>query len=88
MTISVRLSDKSETELRLRSRRMGRPLSDFVREAIEEKLQREGRNDSPYSLGKELFGRRGSGDTNRSSDRKRLIRDKIRKKLDEKHHHR
>jgi len=87
MTISVRLSDKSETELRLRSRRMGRPLSDFVREAIEEKLEREVRNESPYSLGKELFGRHGSGDSNRSSDRKRLIREKIRKKLDEKCHH-
>ena len=83
MTISVRLSDKSETQLRLRTRRTGRPLSEFVREAIEEKLQREPLDTSPYTLGKDLFGRHGSGDGNRSTDRKRLIREK----LGEKHSH-
>ena len=87
MTISVRLSDQSETELRTRTRRTGRPLSEFVREAIEEKLARDARDASPYGLGKELFGRYGSGDGggggNRSTDRKRLIRER----LSEKHRH-
>ena len=77
MTISVRLSDKSETKLRVRTHHTGRPLSEFVREAIEKKLQREAWDGSPYSLGKELFGRYGSGEDNRNTDRKRLIREKI-----------
>ena len=87
MTISVRLSDQSESEseLRTRTRRSGRPLSEFVREAIEEKLARDAQDASPYGLGKELFGRYGSGDGggNRSTDRKRLIRER----LSEKHRH-
>jgi len=81
MTISVRLDDQSETKLRARTRSTGRPLSEFVREAIEEKLQREAGESSPYALGKELFGRHASGDSNLSADRKRLIR----KKIGEKH---
>ena len=83
MTISVPLSDQSETDLRARTRRTGRPLSEFVREAIEEKLARDALDASPYGLGRELFGRYGSGDVNRSTDRKRLIRER----LSEKHRH-
>ena len=85
MTISVRLSEQSETELRGYSRRRGQPISDFVREAIEEKLRRELSLADPYTLGEELFGRYASGDDNRSSDRKRLIQARVREKISEKH---
>ena len=86
MAISVRLSEAFEAELRGRSRRRGQPISEFVREAIEEKLRREEQAASPYLLGKDLFGRYASGDGNRSSDRKRLIRERIGEKTGEKHH--
>ena len=86
MAISVRLSDESETELRGRARRRGQPISEFVREAIEEKLQREEQAGGAYALGVDLFGRYASGDDNRSSDRKKLIGERARKKISEKYH--
>lgn len=84
MAISVRLSDESETEPRRHSRRRGQPISDFVREAIEEELRRETQTAGAYALGKELFGRYASGDENRSGDRKRLIRERVQDKTGEK----
>ncbi len=82
MTISIRLNDETETELRQRLRYMGIPLSEFVREAIREKLTRETGKETPFELGKDLFGRHSSRDTNRSTQRKELVR----KRLHEKHY--
>jgi len=83
MTISIRLDAESESELRAHSRRRGQPLSEFVRRAIEEKLARDDRAISAYDAGRELFGRYASGDGNRSTERKRLIKEKVRNKLRE-----
>jgi hypothetical protein len=48
-------------------RRVG--LSDFVREAIAEKLEREpAQRPSAYDLGKDLFGKYGSGRDDLSTD--------------------
>lgn len=83
MTISIRLDAETESALRAQSRRRGQPLSEFVRHAIEEKLARDEREVSPYDAGKELFGRYASGEGNRSTDRKRLIAEKLRNKRSE-----
>ena len=83
MTLSVRLGDAAETELRQRLHRKGVPLSEFVREAIREKLAREIENGTPFELGKDLFGRHASGDTDRSTRRKELLRGRLHAK-----HHR
>lgn len=75
MSISLRLDPDIETELRLRLQREHRNLSEFLREAIREKLEREAQ--TPYQIGEPLFGRYASGDGNRSERRKDLIREKI-----------
>ena len=64
MTITIRLPEQLEAKLRARLDKAGTPLSDFVREAITEKLERapgpEFQKSSAYELGKHLFGKHSS----------------------------
>ena len=84
MTITIRLPHALEAELRARLNARGVGLSDFVRDAIAEKLGREPtETPSAYDLGKELFGRHGSGRDDLSTDRKALLDEMLRAK-----HHR
>ena len=85
MTITVRLPVKVEADLRARLDRTRAGLSDFVREAIAEKLDREpSARPSAYEIGKHLFGKYGSGRDDLSTNR-RAILDEI---LAKKHHRR
>lgn len=77
MLISIRLEEFLETELRLHLQHEGVALSEFVHEAISEKLAKERHTISPYELGQDLFGRYARGDNQRSVKRKRIIREKI-----------
>jgi len=83
MTISIRLDKSIEEALRQRLQLSGIPLSEFVREAIREKLDKEVGKPSPYELGKHLFGRYGSGRDDLSINRKAILREK----LNAKHRH-
>jgi hypothetical protein len=84
MTITIRLPTALEAELRARLNTRGVGLSDFVRDAIAEKLGRElAETPSAYDLGKELFGKHGSGRDDLSTDRKALLDEMLRAK-----HHR
>jgi hypothetical protein len=84
MTITIRLPYTLETELRERLDAQGVGLSDFVRDAIAEKLEREpAEKPSAYDLGKDLFGRHGSGRSDLSTNRKVLLDEMLRAK-----HHR
>jgi Arc/MetJ-type ribon-helix-helix transcriptional regulator len=81
MTITIRLPQKLEAELRARLDTLGVGLSDFVRDAIAEKLEREpAQRPSAYHLGKELFGRHGSGRNDLSTRRKALLDEMLRAK--------
>jgi hypothetical protein len=62
MTITIRIPDSQEADLRAQLEAKGITLSEFVREAIAEKLRREeGAPPSPAERGRHLFGRYGSG---------------------------
>ena len=81
MTITVRLPIRLEDKLRARAGKDGAALSEFVRDAIAEKLDREpAAVPSSYELGKELFGRHGSGRHDLSSRRKALLDEMLRGK--------
>ena len=81
MTITVRLPEDLETELQARLQRSGQRISEFVREAIAEKLEREPAvRTSPYDAGQHLFGRFGSGRTDLSEKADAIVREKIRAK--------
>jgi Arc/MetJ-type ribon-helix-helix transcriptional regulator len=85
MTITVRLPVKVEADLRARLDRTRAGLSEFVREAIAEKLDREpAATRSVYDIGKHLFGKHGSGRDDLSANR-RAILDEV---LAVKHHRR
>jgi hypothetical protein len=78
MTITIRLPAKLEADLRahLGARRVR--LSDFVRDAIAEKLTRERSGGlSAYELGKHLFGKHGSGRGDLSSKRKAILNESL-----------
>jgi Arc/MetJ-type ribon-helix-helix transcriptional regulator len=74
MTITVRLPNSQEADLRTRLETKGLTLSDFVREAIAEKLAREEAG-TPLAaeLGKHLFGRYGSGRGDLALNRKTIL---------------
>ena len=82
MTITIRLPMKVEADLRARLDAQGIRLSDFVRDAIAEKLEREPA-ESAYQVGKHLFGKYGSGRHDLSSNRKAILKEILRVK-----HHR
>jgi Arc/MetJ-type ribon-helix-helix transcriptional regulator len=74
VTITIRLPAKLEAGLRARLERRRVALSDFVRDAIAEKLQREPeQTPSAYELGKDLFGKHGSGRDDLSVNRKAIL---------------
>jgi hypothetical protein len=84
MTITVRLPVEVETELRARLDRSRAGLSEFVRKAIAEKLEREpAARPSAYEIGKHLFGKHGSGRDDLSTNRKAVLDEILRAK-----HHR
>jgi Arc/MetJ-type ribon-helix-helix transcriptional regulator len=81
MTITIRLPEELEAELRTRLDAQGSGLSKFVREAIAEKLDREAAGKpSAYELGKNVFGKHGSGRDDLSTDRKAILGELLRAK--------
>lgn len=77
MSLSIRLEKSLEEALRRRLQLDGMSLSDFIREAIREKLTKDDKKPSPYELGQHLFGRYGSGRDDLSTNRKALLREKL-----------
>ncbi len=83
MSLSIRLDKSLEESLRRRLQQDGMSLSDFIRDAIREKLIKETDKPNPYELGQHLFGRYGSGRDDLSTHRKALLREKLNAKCKE-----
>jgi len=80
MTLSIRIDEETKARLRRRLAENGASLSDFVRAAIMEKLEREASKPTPYELGKHLFGRFKSGKRDLALNHKKYYREKMRAK--------
>ena len=80
MTISIHIDKALEKTLHQHLLQYSIPLSEFIRDAIREKLSREETAPNPYELGKDLFGRYGSGRDDLSTNRKALLQEKLRAK--------
>lgn len=82
MTITIRLPEQLENQLRARLDTDGTPLSEYVRQAIAEKLKREPGtgNPSTYELGKHLFGKYASGRSDVSENADEIVAEIIREK--------
>ncbi len=77
MAISVRLDEETEARLRRLLTQEGESLSDFVRAAVVEKLEREANKPTPYELGKHLFGRFKSGKGDLALNHKKYFKEKM-----------
>ena len=75
MTITIRLPDQLEDQVRARLDKDGTPLSEYVRQAIAEKLEREpaAAKPSAYELGKDVFGKYASGCSDISENADQIV---------------
>ena len=75
MTITIRLPDDFEAKLRARLEQGDVALSEFVRQAIAEKLEREPKPGKPsaYELWQQHFNGWGSGETDRSERAEEIL---------------
>lgn len=84
--VSVRLDSALEHQLNLVSAQHSKPKSQIIKEALVcyfDLLKKESNQKTPYELGRDLFGRHGSGDGSLSTTYKQ----KIKKKLHDKNAH-
>jgi len=81
--VTVRLPDQMEAQLQALSEMQNSTKTDIIRSALAEYLEKHLREKNPFELGKDLFGRYGSGDTDRSVSYKA----RVKKILNEKHAH-
>jgi RHH-type rel operon transcriptional repressor/antitoxin RelB len=82
MAINVRLEKELEEAFIALARREGVTRSDLVRQCLREFLERKLRSATSWELGKDLFGKFGSGRSDLSSRRKAIVGEKIRAKKD------
>jgi Arc/MetJ-type ribon-helix-helix transcriptional regulator len=80
MTVTVRLDEDTEAKLRRLLKQKGVTVSDYVRAAIAEKLDRETKKPTPYELGKHLFGRYSSNREDLAENSELILREMFRAK--------
>ncbi len=81
--LNVRINKEIEKKLEAYSQQKNLTKSSIVKEALIAYLSKHQLNDSPYDLGKDLFGLDGSGETTTST----TYKTKLKKKLNEKYSH-
>jgi RHH-type rel operon transcriptional repressor/antitoxin RelB len=77
MAISLRLESGLENALEERARSEGRSKSELIRKLIADFIAQQSKPNTPWELGRDYFGRYGSGRGNLSIDRKRILKEKI-----------
>jgi hypothetical protein len=77
---SLRLPGPLEERLSRVAESTGKTKSRLLRDALVRYLDEVEGSQTPYELGKELFGPAGSGRTNLSSRYKKLLGEKLREK--------
>jgi len=80
MTISLRLNSAIDRQLAKIAEAEGTSKSDLVRLLISDFVNKKSKHSTPWELGKNVFGRYGSGKGNLSSDRKLILMEKLRAK--------
>ena len=76
MTISVRLDDALAHDLESVALRTGQSKSHIIKQSLKEYLAKQIPPPTAYELGKDLFGRQGSGETepaNKERIRQRIV---------------
>ena len=74
---SVRLPEELEKKLNILSKEKNTTKSEIVKEALAQYIAVNSEKLVSYDLGKEFFGRYGSGDDNRSETYKKKLKEKF-----------
>ncbi len=77
--ITLRLDPALEQQVNRTAQHLGITRSEFVRKSIVTYIQAQ-KSKSAWEIGQDLFGKYSSGQTNLSSDRKEILKDRIRAK--------
>ncbi len=77
--VTLRLDQGLEQSINKIAHQMGVSKSELIRKSITEFIDKLDKP-SPWKLGDGIFGKYASGDGRRSSDRKNLVKEKIRAK--------
>lgn len=77
--ITLRLDPALEKQVNQTAQNLGITRSEFVRKSIVNYIQAQ-KSQSAWEIGHELFGKYSSGQNNLSSNRKEILKDKIRAK--------
>lgn len=75
--ISVRLSKELKAKLEALAKQENMTKSDVVKEALSQYIIGHEKKQTPYELGKDLFGQHGSGQHDLAKSYKQKVRDKI-----------
>lgn len=78
---SIRLPKKLEEKLNSLAERENITKSEIIKEALESYFDNYEKKTNPYDLGKELFGKYGSGQGDLSISYKQKVRNKINEKM-------
>ena len=79
--ISLRLEPDLEKKLNEISRNENVTKTEIIKKALVAYFERYNKKQNPYDLGKDLFGKYGSGNKNLSKDYKLLVKDKLNNKF-------
>lgn len=79
--LNIRLPRELEAQLDLLAKQEGLTKSAIAREALQEYILNYEKTRHPYDLGKDLFGKYGSGTGTLSTEYKNKVREKINAKL-------
>jgi len=82
--ITVRLNPELAKKLEITAKQLGMTKSELIRRSVEEYLKNIEAKPSPWELGKDIFGKYASGKGSLSQDRKKILRQKLLKKHNEK----
>jgi hypothetical protein len=77
--ITLRLDQKLEQRVRTTAKNLGLTKSELIRKSIKEYLSKL-KQPNAWEIGKDLFGKHSSGLGNLSSERKELIKSKVKSK--------
>jgi hypothetical protein len=77
MTICVRLDDQTARALAEAAAARGQTKSELIRQCVAEFLARQTPQPRAWTLGQDLFGKVGSGRSDRSACRKALVRERV-----------
>ncbi len=82
--ITVRLKPELEKALEAVAKKFGITKSELIRQSIEDYLKKLEEKPSAWELGKDFFGKYSSGKGNLSTDRKKILKQKLLEKHFEK----